>query len=340
MSIITEIKQLSSETMAPVYFLYGTERYLIEQFLQKASEALFAGEEGEMNDIRFRLQDTPLGEVVEEAETVPFFSTRKLVVIQDFYLATSQKVATKLEHDISALEAYLDSPAQETVLVVVAPYEKLDERKKITKKLKKQTSAIDVNPLDEKETFAWMEAIAKQEGVAIEQDAKQLLYKHTGPNLMLLHRELEKCMLYGEDGDPVTASIVDELVAETVEQSVFTVIDYTAKGRAGDAVRLYHQLLRQKEEPLAILALLTRQFRQFFQVKTRLAKGYTQKEMASQLKLHPYVVKLAMQQVKALTTTQLRQALIVCEETDYAIKTGQADKELAVELLLLRLAST
>lgn len=147
-------------------------------------------------------------------------------------------------------------------------------------------------------------------------------------------------MLYGEDGDPVTASIVDELVAETVEQSVFTVIDYTAKGRAGDAVRLYHQLLRQKEEPLAILALLTRQFRQFFQVKTRLAKGYTQKEMASQLKLHPYVVKLAMQQVKALTTTQLRQALIVCEETDYAIKTGQADKELAVELLLLRLAST
>ncbi|MFP7286212.1 DNA polymerase III subunit delta [Shouchella clausii] len=340
MSIITEMKQLSSETMAPVYFLYGTERYLIEQFLQKASEALFAGEEGEMNDIRFRLQDTPLGEVVEEAETVPFFSTRKLVVIQDFYLATSQKVATKLEHDISALEAYLDSPAQETVLVVVAPYEKLDERKKITKKLKKQTSGIDVNPLDEKETFAWMEAIAKQEGVAIEQDAKQLLYKHTGPNLMLLHRELEKCMLYGEDGDPVTASIVDELVAETVEQSVFTVIDYTAKGRAGDAVRLYHQLLRQKEEPLAILALLTRQFRQFFQVKTRLAKGYTQKEMASQLKLHPYVVKLAMQQVKALTTTQLRQALIVCEETDYAIKTGQADKELAVELLLLRLAST
>ncbi|MFP7335545.1 DNA polymerase III subunit delta [Shouchella clausii] len=340
MSIITEMKQLSSETMAPVYFLYGTERYLIEQFLQKASEALFAGEEGEMNDIRFRLQDTPLGEVVEEAETVPFFSTRKLVVIQDFYLATSQKVATKLEHDISALEAYLDSPAQETVLVVVAPYEKLDGRKKITKKLKKQTSAIDVNPLDEKETFAWMEAIAKQEGVAIEQDAKQLLYKHTGPNLMLLHRELEKCMLYGEDGDPVTASIVDELVAETVEQSVFTVIDYTAKGRAGDAVRLYHQLLRQKEEPLAILALLTRQFRQFFQVKTRLAKGYTQKEMASQLKLHPYVVKLAMQQVKALTTTQLRQALIVCEETDYAIKTGQADKELAVELLLLRLAST
>ncbi|WP_078390930.1 DNA polymerase III subunit delta [Shouchella patagoniensis] len=338
MSVTKIMNDLSTKTLKPIYFLYGTEQYLIEQFLQNVHEVLFTEDDGELNDVRFYLADTPLEQIIEEAETVPFFSTRKLVVIQDFYLATSQKPPSKIEHNVDSIEAYVNEPASETVLVIVAPYEKLDERKRITKRLKKEVEAIDVSPLSEENVYKWIQSIMKKEHFEIETEAKELMFQRVGANLMLMHQELNKCMLYAKDVKRITKTDVANMVAETVEQSIFTVIEFAAKGQAGKAVHTYHGLLRQKEEPLAILALLTRQFRIFYQVKVRASKGYTQKEIASQLKVHPYVIKLAMQKMKSFSIESLRLAIIHCSDTDYGIKSGRLEKEMAVELLLIRLS--
>lgn len=340
MSVATISKKLTSETLKPIYYLYGTEAYLVEQFLMNVHKALFTGEDGDLNDVRHLLADTPLTDIIEEAETFPFFSAKKMVVIQDFYLATSQKSSSKIEHDLTSLEAYLDQPFEQTVLIIVSPYEKLDERKRITKRLKKEVETIDINPLNETDLYKWIEVYLKNESFEIDARAKQALYERIGSNLMLIHQELKKCMLYKEENKRITEADIIAMVAETVEQSVFSVIEFVASGKAGQAIQTYHRLLRQKEEPLAILALLTRQFRIFHQVMLRQEKGYSQKEIASQLKLHPYVVKLASQRLKFFRKDVLKKALMNCAETDYSIKTGRLDKERAVELLLIDLSQT
>lgn len=115
MSLATISKKLTPESLKPIYYLYGTEAYLVNQFLMNVHNALFTGEDGELNDVRHLLADTPLTDIIEEAETFPFFSAKKMVVIQDFYLATSQKSSSKIEHDLTILEAYLDQPSEQTV---------------------------------------------------------------------------------------------------------------------------------------------------------------------------------------------------------------------------------
>ena len=46
---------------------------------------------------------------------------------------------------------YLKEPAPYSVLVISAPYEKLDERKKITKELKRKAEIIEAKKLNEHE---------------------------------------------------------------------------------------------------------------------------------------------------------------------------------------------
>ena len=127
MSILGTIQKLKLDSLQHVYFVYGSETYLIDAFVNKVRSLLFTEADDSMNDSRFQVADTPIQEIVEEAATIPFFSNRKLVVIQDFYFVSTQKVKAKVEHDLSALEQYIQSPSDSTVFIIIAPYEKVDE---------------------------------------------------------------------------------------------------------------------------------------------------------------------------------------------------------------------
>lgn len=84
MSLATISKKLTPESLKPIYYLYGTEAYLVNQFLMNVHNALFTGEDGELNDVRHLLADTPLTDIIEEAETFPFFLQKKWLLYRIF----------------------------------------------------------------------------------------------------------------------------------------------------------------------------------------------------------------------------------------------------------------
>jgi len=73
-------------------------------------------------------------------------------------------------------------------------------------------------------------------------------------------------------------------------------------------------------------------------VKILREKGYQQAEIASVLKVHPYRVKLASQQERKFDQKSLSQAHLGLIESDYRMKTGQADQKLQFELFVLKFA--
>ncbi|TMW73877.1 DNA polymerase III subunit delta [Alteribacter natronophilus] len=336
MSYFDIIKHLKREEPSGLYLLYGSEDFLITDTLQRIVGKVLRQEEMEFNLSRLDMKETPVEIAVEEAYTFPFMGSRRVVILKEAWFFTGSRVNWKTEHDLKKLEAYIQNPAPETVFIAVVPSEKVDERKKITKLIKKHGKVMEGKPFEERELLGWMDEKSKEYGVEIEKEAKEQLLALTASDLMMITSELNKLAVYSGEGGTITKQAVDDLVARSLEQNIFALVDGVVKGRIDVAWRIFDDLLKQKEEPIKILSLLARQFRILYQVKQLSQQGYSQKQMAGQLKLHPYAVKLAAQQAGRFDDRHLLGLLDDLADTDYRIKTGQLDKVLAVELFLSR----
>lgn len=323
--------------VAPVYFMYGTELFLMEDLIQDILSVTLSDEERDMNVSSYSLTDVPIETALEEAETVPFFGSKRVVILKDAALFTSQKL--DVEHDVKRLEQYILNPVPETVLLIMAPYEKLDERKKITKLIKKESIVLEAKPLDEGEAKAWLSSLASELQVEVDEKAIDTLLGMTGLRLTQLASEMNKLALYVGEGGIIRSEDVTLLVAKTLDQNIFDLIDFAINQRTHQALSLYHELLKQKEEPLKLLALLTRQFRIMYQVKELGRRGYTPNQMAKPLKIHPYVAKLAGKKAASMSDQLLYSLIEKAADTEFAIKSGKVDKVLALELFLLTMGS-
>ncbi|KUP07253.1 DNA polymerase III subunit delta [Bacillus coahuilensis m2-6] len=322
---------------SPVYLLYGTEQYLLNETKQKMIAGALQEEELDFNLSVFDLEETPIEVALEDAETFPFLGERRLVFLHNPTFLTSEKTKSKVEHNTDRLQEYLASPVDYTILVIVAPYPKLDERKKLTKTLKKRV-LLEAKPLTEQELKKWVADEVKILGVSIEEAALDLLLTLTGTNLQVLANEVNKLALYGGHQVSITTEMVDKLVARSIEQNIFILVDKVISRDIGGAVQIYYDLLKQNEEPIKILAILAGQFRLIYQVKQLTSKGYGQQSIGSTLKVHSYRVKLAAGQARAFTFEQLQKIMLLLAEGDYEMKTGKRDKKLIVEMFILKLA--
>lgn len=335
MSYLQAKKKIQSNTISPLYLMLGTEAFIIEDIVHTIIDQVLTPEEKDFNLSVYDIRETPIDIAIEDAETLPFLGGKRIVLIKEPYFLTGQKDDYKIEHDLNRLEQYITNPVSETVVIFIAPYEKLDERKKITKLLKKEAVVIEANPFNDSMMVAWLDEQANEQGVQLTAAAKEKLLELVGVNLTLLSNELFKLSLYVGEAGLIDEEIVLKLVARTMEQDIFALIDYMTQRRIDRALDIFHDLIRKKEEPIKIIALLARQIRMLYQVKELTGRGYAQKQIAGQLKLHPYVVKLASEKGTKLSSKQLLHWLSAIADADYKIKSGQMEKELVVELLLM-----
>lgn len=333
-------KQLKKKQFAPLYLLYGPEGFIIKETITKIAENALEDDEAEFNISTFDLEETPLSVALEEAETFPFIGERKLIILHNPVFLTAEKTKEKVEHNVDQLLAYLENPSPFSIVVLAAPYEKLDERKKITKQLKKHAAVVEATKLKEQELERWVTEQASFHGVGIEREAVNELLSTAGQNLMLLANEIAKMALYAQEEKLITVETVTQLAVKSLEQNIFTLIDFIMNRRTAEAIELLQDLLRQNEEPIKILALMASQIRIMYVAKGLAKEGYGQQKIASHLKIHPYRVKLALEKAQYFQEQELMMFLNNVADADYKMKTGQMDKVLLLELIILRSGKT
>jgi DNA polymerase-3 subunit delta len=333
------LKAAAAGTIAPVYVCYGPETYLMDEFIAALTDKLVEPEQREFAVSKFDLHETPVEAVIEDTETLPFMAANKIVIAKNATLFTGAKDTGKVGHDVERLSAYLKSPVDYAVLVFTVGADKLDERKKIVKALKDAGALIPCQPLTGDDLTKWVHDRAARLKFSLEPGVAEQLVLYTGGQLQALQSELEKLSLYVGEGGRAAAEIVDELVARSAEQNVFLLIEDIVQMRLDKALAALDELLKQKEEPIKIVALLARQFRILLQVKELVQQGYSHQQIASQIGLHPYAVKLADGQSRKYDTAKLSRIVAQLADLDYRMKSGGIDKVLGLELFLLGLAA-
>lgn len=336
MSYKDVLKRIEKRQLSPVYLFYGTESFFIQNLEQQLKKAVLPDKDLDNLSI-YDLEETPIQEVARDAETYPLFGEKKLIIAKNAVFLKAKPGKLSIVHDLGALQLYVEKPVDYAVLVLIAPYEKIDERKKIVKSLKKYGTVAICNQVKEQELDMWIKAIANEYKIAIETDAIEIMEAQLAANLYLLHNEMKKLSLYVGEGGVVTKQIVEDLVSHTINSSSLQLVDAVISRNLHQAITIYKDLQKTKEEPIAIVALLAFQFRTILRVKLLKQKGYSQFQMQKELGVHPYVIKIALNREKSFTVQRLENIMDKLAEADAAMKQGIMEKELAFELVLYEL---
>ena len=336
MSIQADLQKIRKEKLAPCYLVLGTEKFLQDQVRTEILKKIKIDGEDDLNFLSFDMENSSIDEVIAEAETLPFFGDQRLVFVENPYFLTGEKGTNGIDQNTDLLVNYLKEPLETTVLVIFAPYEKLDERKKVTKQLKKTAITIDVKQLDEKAVRQYLLNTLENSEIKMDRQAIDLFLRLTDLDLSKMMRELQKILLYGQEQEVITVKEIEQLVPKTFEHNLFDMTQYILSGRTEQALRLFQDLVTQGEETIKINAILLSQIRLFLQTKFLVKIGYQQANIAETLKIHPYRVKLAMQEVRKFDEQTLRRLFDELVEMDYEIKSGKIEKELSFQLFVLR----
>lgn len=313
-----------------IYLLYGKEELLIQKEIDNIKK------ENELNDLdvnEYELDTVSLKEALEDAETISFFHDKKAVILNHCTFLTGTTKKGSIEQPIALLEEYIKHPNPSTILILVVFSEKLDERKKIVKMLKKEVIVKELNQVANQEQFV------KDlfHGYQISRDDLNLFQKKVGNHLELLEQEAEKLKMASFQEKAITTELIQDITIQTIDLDIFGLIEAIVLKQKEKAMMMLDEMIKRGEEPLMILIMLANQFRIIYQAKELYQKGYTEKNIASMLSIHPFRIKKALEKGRMFSSEILLSYIKQLAELDYQIKNGGINKRMGLELFLLGL---
>lgn len=309
-----------------VYLLYGSERYLKQQYRKKLLAALVPSDDT-MNFTRFEGKDTDQTQVISMAETLPFFADRRVILLENtgFFKNKAEDFADYL----TKLPDYL---------VLVCAEEEADKRSRAYKAVQKNGCAVEFAEQKEETLIKWVLGQIGREGKNIRRTDMEYFLSVTGNDMANISMELEKLFSYTLGRDVITRGDIDAVCVPQITNRIFDMVRAVAAHEQKKALSYYYDLLAQKEPPMRILFLLAREFNILLQVKLYEQSGGDSREMASALSVPSFAVGKYRATAGKYTAAQLREIVTDIVQAEEDVKTGHLSDALSVELMIIKYA--
>lgn len=313
------------------YMIYGEEAYQVRKAIDRVMKEEIGGRD-DMNTATYQAQHSDMDTILADAMTIPFFSEKKCVVVENADFLSTKPTTTA---DLAKLEAYLNQPMNTTVLILTGTFAKLDLRKKNVKRMKDLCQIIVCNKLDRKGMPAYLQEQLQKRGLSLSPKALSCLIQRLPCDIGIIQNELDKLALYG---DTIDETMVEQLISRSLEEDVFALVNAVVDKDIRRCFMIWEDLKVLNKDPIYLIALNSSQFHLLYQVKCAQLQGWTHPdEIAAEYSLHPYRVKLALGMIHRFSMDTLLNILAKLAQLDQSIKAGRIDKKLGFELFLLSL---
>lgn len=320
-------EDLKTGQFKQIYLLYGEEAYLKKQYKDRFVKAMLP--EGDtFNYSYYEGKGVNPKEIIDLAETMPFFAERRLIVLENTGF---------LKNACPDLADYVKQMPETTNMIFVE--EELDKRGKLYKAIKDKGRIVELARQDERTLMRWILGMAKKEGKQMTESAAAYFLSKVGNDMENIQKELEKLFCYAINHTEVTIKEIDEICTTQISNHIFDMVDAVASKQQRKALDYYYDLLELKEPPMRILFLLTRQFRILMQIKELEKEGLPPKEMAAKVGIMPFLVGKYRAQAKPFSTKELREILEAGVTAEEDVKIGKVGDVLSVEMFLIRYSS-
>jgi DNA polymerase-3 subunit delta len=232
---------------------------------------------------------------------------------------------------------YLENPSPEADLVMLG--DKLGAREKLLTAVKETGEVHNFEQPTGKALARWAVGYAKEQGLAMPEDVAEELVTRCSNDKTRVLRETEKLALYAEG--MATMEDVEALCPPDLQSNIFRFVDALGAGDRGRALELLEVLAGTGEPPLRIVHMIRRQFRLLARARALFAGGASRSEVASALKVPPFVARKLEEQGRNLGEDDLERALALTLALESGLKGGSdLGDELQVELAVLKVCES
>jgi len=240
---------------APVYYFHGDEDFRKDAALRRLADAAVDRATRDFNLEVRRGAELDARGLESLLATPPMMAERRLVAVRDVGALKKDARAT--------LDRYVQRPAPDTVLVLVAPAGAKPDRT-----LCDAAAALDFEPLNGDRLAKWVVQYARNElGATVTAEGADLLVAAVGNDLQQIAAELDKLASYarghsGADAEPVIdEGAVSAVVGVRRGETVGDLLDAVARRDAGKALGLVEHVLSQpKTSAVTVVMALSTQF--------------------------------------------------------------------------------
>lgn len=318
------MEDIKNKQFKNIYLLTGEEVYLRMQYRKKLKDALV--EEGDtMNVSVFSGKGIDPREIIDLAETMPFFAEHRVILIDD---------SGFVKNACPELADYVAQIPESTCIILNEA--EVDKRGKLYKAIKSKGRVVEFERQDERTLMRWILTTLKKEGKNITEDTMKAFLGRTGADMENISRELEKLLCYTLGRETITTEDVEMICTEQTENRIFEMIQAITEKNRRKAMDLYADLLAMKEPPMRILFLITRQFQQLMLIKQMSAQGLDRSEIAKKAAVPPFALGKYQAQCRRFSLKELKAAVEDCVDTEEQVKTGRMGDQLGVELLIMK----
>ena len=310
------------------YLIYGLENYLIDEKIKEIKDKTKVEED---NIITYDLSNDSIESVLVEASTVSMFSDKKLIICDNAFFLTANKSLS--EEELDDLTKYLENSFEDVYLIFIVRDEKVDSRKKITKLITKVSKVFDCNKIESYKLSNYISDYIRDKGYSISSSTVELIISKVGYELSNIIKELDKMFIYKGEDKKITKEDVEDVITNNLEKNIFELTNAIVNREKDKINTIYNQLIKSGEDPIKLIVTLSNQFRLIIQVKLMRSGGYSEKEIVTTLKEHPYRINLAMK--STYNIEDIKNILLKLSNLDYEIVTGKTDKFFGFEMFLL-----
>ena len=327
-------RALDAGDIAPVYLFTGVEEYVKREALARLRQKLLPPGLEALNDTT--LEGVTAQQITDAAETMPMMCERRVVTVRDWAPLMSGKAKNE-DAEVEWMKRWLENPAPSCALVFYMR-QSADGKKKLTALLKKQAVVVDFQPLTDPELSKWAAGRLKPLGKKLSSRALNTLTFMAGRELTRLTGELDKLAAYlGDERAEITEDDVRAVVPASLEYNVFELMNHLLAGDMLKAQQTVNSLIQGGQNPIALIAMLTRQLRQMTHMKCALDAGENALAVQERLKMHPYAAKQTARQCARLTADWLAAMYDRCVAIDFDIKSGRLREQDALNALLFQI---
>lgn len=316
-----------------IIFLYGADSFRSRRMLQEMKAKFIREIDAESNSLEVvdgQIADLKI--IDSKINTGSLFARKRLVVIENIFRNKKTKIFTDLSD-------YLPKLVQDDNLILIFQDGELDrktgalkgEARKLFSFLLKQKYIQEFKTLTPAGLLSFIKLEAKNYGKDITSPAAAELARRSNGDLWLIAQNIHKAC-FRDSETVINLEHIKETVVENFSEDIFALTDAIGAKNKRAALKILEEQYAAGLSDEYLLAMFSRQIKILIQVESAASSGLKPEIIASQLKLHPFVVKKSLAQSKNFSSQQLKNYFNRLIALDSANKAGGNTKS---ELTLL-----